>query len=64
MPKRILRTRWFNNPWTYGSYSNPAVGWSLQDLKNLREPLPLKVSKSQVHAFIELWREYINTLFH
>lgn len=64
IPKRILRTRWFNDPWTYGSYSNPAVGWSLQDLKNLREPLPLKESKSQVPTFIEFHREYWNTLFH
>ncbi|CAG09386.1 unnamed protein product [Tetraodon nigroviridis] len=47
MPKRIFRTRWFNNPWTCGSYSNPAVGWSLQDLSNLREPLPSKESQSQ-----------------
>lgn len=61
MPKRILRTRWFSDPWTYGSYSNPAVGWSVQDLKNLREPLPLKKSKSQVPTFIEFHREYRNT---
>lgn len=58
MPKRIFRTRWFNNPWTCGSYSNPAVGWSLQDLSNLREPLPSKESQSQVHAFVELLREH------
>ncbi|XP_020777112.1 peroxisomal N(1)-acetyl-spermine/spermidine oxidase [Boleophthalmus pectinirostris] len=39
-PKRVLRSQWFHNPWTCGSYSFPGKGCSLQDLKNLGEPLP------------------------
>ncbi|XP_056903292.1 peroxisomal N(1)-acetyl-spermine/spermidine oxidase-like [Takifugu flavidus] len=47
VPKRILRTRWFSDPWTCGSYSYPAVGSSAQDMKSLIEPLPMEESKSQ-----------------
>uniref|UniRef100_A0A3B4B9I2 Amine oxidase domain-containing protein n=1 Tax=Periophthalmus magnuspinnatus TaxID=409849 RepID=A0A3B4B9I2_9GOBI len=39
-PKRVLRSQWFHNPWTCGSYSFPGTGCSSQDLKNLAEPLP------------------------
>lgn len=46
-PKRILRTRWFHDPWTCGSYSHPAIGCSSQDLENMMEPLPTKGSLSQ-----------------
>ncbi|XP_061766254.1 peroxisomal N(1)-acetyl-spermine/spermidine oxidase [Nerophis ophidion] len=46
-PRRILRSQWFNNPWTCGSYSYPSKGCSLQDLENLMEPLPSKPSPSQ-----------------
>lgn len=53
VPKRILRTRWFTDPWTCGSYSYPAVGSSAQDMKNLTEPLPMEASKSQVGELIE-----------
>ncbi|XP_062257223.1 peroxisomal N(1)-acetyl-spermine/spermidine oxidase-like isoform X2 [Platichthys flesus] len=41
-PRRILRTQWFHDPWTCGSYSHPAVGCTAQDLENLMEPLPSK----------------------
>ncbi|XP_026209571.1 peroxisomal N(1)-acetyl-spermine/spermidine oxidase-like isoform X2 [Anabas testudineus] len=46
-PKRILRSQWFHDPWTCGSYSHPAIGCSAQDLKNMMGPLPTKGSKSQ-----------------
>ncbi|XP_018539713.1 peroxisomal N(1)-acetyl-spermine/spermidine oxidase isoform X2 [Lates calcarifer] len=46
-PKRILRSQWFHDPWTCGSYSHPAVGCSAQDLENMMEPLPTKGSESQ-----------------
>ncbi|TNN58329.1 Peroxisomal N(1)-acetyl-spermine/spermidine oxidase [Liparis tanakae] len=46
-PKRILRSQWFHEPWTCGSYSYPAVGCSEQDLENMVEPLPMKGSQSQ-----------------
>ncbi|KAM3606323.1 uncharacterized protein V6R79_014247 [Siganus canaliculatus] len=46
-PLSILRTQWFHNPWTCGSYSYPAVGCSAQDLKNMMEPLPLNEQQSQ-----------------
>lgn len=47
-PKRILRSQWFNDPWTCGSYSHPRVGCSAQDLENMMEPLPTKGSQSEV----------------
>ncbi|XP_005474174.1 peroxisomal N(1)-acetyl-spermine/spermidine oxidase [Oreochromis niloticus] len=46
-PRRILRSQWFHDPWTCGSYSNLGKGCSEQDLDNLMEPLPPKGSKSQ-----------------
>ncbi|XP_070772619.1 peroxisomal N(1)-acetyl-spermine/spermidine oxidase-like [Enoplosus armatus] len=46
-PRRILRSQWFQDPWTCGSYSHPAVGCSAQDLENMMEPLPTKGSQSQ-----------------
>lgn len=39
-PKRVLRSQWFHDPWTCGSYSFPGIGFSSQDLNNLEEPLP------------------------
>ncbi|GAA6213838.1 peroxisomal N(1)-acetyl-spermine/spermidine oxidase-like isoform X1 [Lates japonicus] len=45
-PKRILRSQWFHDPWTCGSYSHPAIGCSAQDLENMMEPLPTKGSES------------------
>nr|XP_046258879.1 peroxisomal N(1)-acetyl-spermine/spermidine oxidase-like [Scatophagus argus] len=46
-PKRILRSQWFHDPWTCGSYSHPAIGCSAQDLENMMEPLPTKGSQAQ-----------------
>lgn len=39
-PKRVLRSQWFHDPWTCGSYSFPGIGCSSQDLNNLEEPVP------------------------
>ncbi|KAF3708278.1 Peroxisomal N(1)-acetyl-spermine/spermidine oxidase [Channa argus] len=47
-PRRILRSQWFHDPWTCGSYSHPGKGCSAQDLENMMEPLPTKGSQSQV----------------
>lgn len=44
-PKRILRSQWFHDPWTYGSYSFPGKLCSAQDLENMMEPLPTKGSQ-------------------
>ncbi|KAM9808653.1 peroxisomal N(1)-acetyl-spermine/spermidine oxidase [Syngnathus typhle] len=46
-PRRVLRSQWFHDPWTCGSYSYTSRGCSLQDLENLMEPLPSKRSLSQ-----------------
>ncbi|XP_041865574.1 peroxisomal N(1)-acetyl-spermine/spermidine oxidase-like isoform X1 [Melanotaenia boesemani] len=46
-PKRILCTRWFNDPWTCGSYCHPALRCSAKDLQNMKEPLPVKGKSSQ-----------------
>ncbi|XP_068579345.1 peroxisomal N(1)-acetyl-spermine/spermidine oxidase-like [Cebidichthys violaceus] len=46
-PKRVLRSQWFHDPWTCGSYSHPAIGCTKQDLENMMEPLPTKGSQSQ-----------------
>lgn len=46
-PKRILCSRWFTDPWTYGSYCHPAIGCTAKDLKNMMEPLPLQETLSQ-----------------
>ncbi|KAM4729246.1 peroxisomal N(1)-acetyl-spermine/spermidine oxidase-like [Anableps anableps] len=45
--RRILRSKWFHDPWTNGSYSHLALGCSEQDLENMMEPLPPKRSKAQ-----------------
>ncbi|XP_024153406.1 peroxisomal N(1)-acetyl-spermine/spermidine oxidase isoform X2 [Oryzias melastigma] len=47
-PKRIQFSRWFHDPWTFGSYSHPALSCSAQDIKNLMEPLPTKGGQSQL----------------
>ncbi|TKS85534.1 Peroxisomal N(1)-acetyl-spermine/spermidine oxidase [Collichthys lucidus] len=47
-PRRILRSQWFHDPWTCGSYTYPGRGCSLQDLENMMEPLPTKTSQAQV----------------
>lgn len=46
-PTRVLRSQWFHDPWTCGSYSYPGKGCSDQDLENMMEPLPRKGSQSQ-----------------
>ncbi|XP_037127620.1 peroxisomal N(1)-acetyl-spermine/spermidine oxidase [Syngnathus acus] len=46
-PRRVLRSQWFHDPWTCGSYSYTSRGCSLQDLENLMEPLPSKRSLAQ-----------------
>ncbi|XP_028279073.1 peroxisomal N(1)-acetyl-spermine/spermidine oxidase [Parambassis ranga] len=46
-PRRMLRSQWFHDPWTYGSYTHPGKGCSQQDLDNMMEPLPPKGSSSQ-----------------
>ncbi|KAM4590787.1 peroxisomal N(1)-acetyl-spermine/spermidine oxidase-like [Odontesthes bonariensis] len=46
-PRRILRSQWFHDPWTCGSYSHLGKGCSEQDLDNMMEPLPPKGSQSQ-----------------
>lgn len=49
-PKRILRSQWFHDPWTLGSYSYLAKGCSVQDVENLMEPLATSGSQEQVPA--------------
>lgn len=46
-PQRVLRSQWFHDPWTFGSYSHLGSGCSEQDLDNMMEPLPPKGSQSQ-----------------
>ncbi|XP_067092840.1 peroxisomal N(1)-acetyl-spermine/spermidine oxidase isoform X1 [Osmerus mordax] len=46
-PRRILRSQWFLDPWTCGSYSYTAKGCSGQDIDNLAEPLPSREGQSQ-----------------
>ncbi|XP_069000868.1 peroxisomal N(1)-acetyl-spermine/spermidine oxidase [Embiotoca jacksoni] len=45
-PRRILRSQWFHDLWTCGSYSHLRRGCSQQDQDNLMEPLPPKGSQS------------------
>ncbi|XP_068597389.1 peroxisomal N(1)-acetyl-spermine/spermidine oxidase-like isoform X2 [Brachionichthys hirsutus] len=47
IPRRILRTQWFHDPWTYGSFFNTAVGFSEKDMENMMAPLPMEGSHSQ-----------------
>ncbi|KAL7877786.1 hypothetical protein SRHO_G00044290 [Serrasalmus rhombeus] len=46
-PKKLLRSQWFHEPYTYGSYTYVAKGCSGYDIDNLAEPLPLPGSNSQ-----------------
>ncbi|XP_018580673.1 peroxisomal N(1)-acetyl-spermine/spermidine oxidase [Scleropages formosus] len=46
-PKRVLRSQWYHDPYTYGSYTYVAKGCCGQDIENLAEPLPLKGSQSK-----------------
>ncbi|XP_068597260.1 peroxisomal N(1)-acetyl-spermine/spermidine oxidase-like [Brachionichthys hirsutus] len=46
-PRRILRSQWFHQPWTCGSYSFTAKGSSEQDIENMMEPLPTEGSQAK-----------------
>ncbi|XP_029376196.1 peroxisomal N(1)-acetyl-spermine/spermidine oxidase isoform X3 [Echeneis naucrates] len=46
-PRRIVRSQWFHDPWTCGSYSYPGKQCSMQDLENMMEPLPVKGLQSR-----------------
>ncbi|KAG9275346.1 peroxisomal N(1)-acetyl-spermine/spermidine oxidase [Astyanax mexicanus] len=46
-PKKLLRSQWFLDPYTCGSYTYVAKGCSDFDIDNLAEPLPLPGSKDQ-----------------
>lgn len=48
-PRKLVRSQWFHDPYTYGSYSYVAKGCSGQDIDNLAEPLPLTGSRSEVY---------------
>lgn len=52
-PRRVLRSQWFSDPWTCGSYSYLRKGCSEQDLDNMMEPLPPRGSKSQVTSSLQ-----------
>ncbi|KAI1894288.1 hypothetical protein AGOR_G00114280 [Albula goreensis] len=43
-PTRIVRSQWFHEPFTCGSYSYIAKGCSGYDIDILAEPLPMKGS--------------------
>lgn len=47
-PKSILRSRWYSEPYTKGSYSYVAVNSSGDDIDALAEPLPEEASHSKV----------------
>ncbi|NP_001314981.1 peroxisomal N(1)-acetyl-spermine/spermidine oxidase [Danio rerio] len=47
MPRKLLRSQWFHEPYSCGSYSYVAKGCSGYDIDNLAEPLPLKGSNSK-----------------
>ncbi|MBN3294925.1 PAOX oxidase, partial [Amia calva] len=46
-PKRIMRSAWYHDPYTCGSYTYVAVGCSGFDIDIIAEPLPLKESHSK-----------------
>ncbi|KAF4105872.1 hypothetical protein G5714_013534 [Onychostoma macrolepis] len=46
-PRKLLRSQWFHEPYSCGSYSYAAKGCSGYDIDNLAEPLPLKGSNSK-----------------
>ncbi|XP_064173044.1 peroxisomal N(1)-acetyl-spermine/spermidine oxidase-like [Anguilla rostrata] len=46
-PKRIMRSQWYHDPYTCGSYSYLATGCSGFDIDTLAEPLPLKGSRTK-----------------
>lgn len=46
-PRRLLRSQWFHNPYSCGSYTYVAKGCSGYDIDNLAEPLPLNGGNSK-----------------
>lgn len=54
-PKKLVRSQWFHDPYTCGSYSYVAKGCSGQDIDNLTEPLPLTGSKAEVYYSIVIF---------
>ncbi|XP_035387560.1 LOW QUALITY PROTEIN: peroxisomal N(1)-acetyl-spermine/spermidine oxidase [Electrophorus electricus] len=46
-PKRLLRSQWFHDPYTCGSYSYVAKGCSGYDIDTIAEPLPLAGSNAE-----------------
>uniref|UniRef100_A0A673HGB1 Peroxisomal N(1)-acetyl-spermine/spermidine oxidase-like n=1 Tax=Sinocyclocheilus rhinocerous TaxID=307959 RepID=A0A673HGB1_9TELE len=46
-PRKLLRSQWFHEPYSCGSYTYVAKGCSGYDIDNLAEPLPLKGSNSK-----------------
>ncbi|XP_064630026.1 spermine oxidase-like [Lineus longissimus] len=39
LPKKVIKTAWYSNPYTRGSYSFIPVGASIEDIEHLQEPL-------------------------
>lgn len=64
-PRRIMRSQWFHDPWTCGSYTYPGKGCSAQDLQNMMEPLPTESSQSQVptHSLSNPFFQIFHTVF-
>ncbi|KAI5606293.1 peroxisomal N(1)-acetyl-spermine/spermidine oxidase [Silurus asotus] len=46
-PKKLVRSQWYHDPYTCGSYTYVSKGCSGQDIDNLTEPLPLTGSKAK-----------------
>lgn len=49
-PKQILRTKWNNNPYAFGSYSFPAFGSSPEDFKAFEQSLNNKIFFAGEHT--------------
>ncbi|XP_051946191.1 peroxisomal N(1)-acetyl-spermine/spermidine oxidase isoform X1 [Xyrauchen texanus] len=45
-PRKLLRSQWFHDPYSFGSYTYVAKGCSGYDIDNLAKPLPLKDSNA------------------
>lgn len=52
-PKQILRTKWNNNPYAFGSYSFPAFGSSPTDYKAFEQSLSNKIFFAGEHTIHE-----------
>ncbi len=50
-PRKLLRSQWFHETYSCGSYTYVTRGCSGYDIDNLAEPLPLKGSNSKVLLF-------------